>query len=70
MVHVSDFLTAYLVLSAIAFTVYLSIFLKDSSTPKTDRLSWLVLIVATLLSPISLPISLLKWLASLRPPAK
>ncbi|BAU44232.1 hypothetical protein [Leptolyngbya sp. O-77] len=70
MVHVSHFLTAYLVLSAIAFTVYLSIFLKDPSTPKTDHLSWLVLIVATLLSPISLPISLLKWLKSLRRPAE
>ncbi|GAB4475871.1 MAG: hypothetical protein OHK0037_37300 [Elainellaceae cyanobacterium] len=69
MAHVSHFLTAYLVLSAIAFTVYLSIFLKDPTTPKTDFLSWMVLIAATLLSPISLPISLVKWLKPPRPPA-
>ncbi|RMF66667.1 MAG: hypothetical protein D6742_09415 [Cyanobacteria bacterium J069] len=69
MFHVSNFLTAYLVLSAIAFSIYVSIFLKDPSTPKNDTLSWIVLIAATLLSPISLPLSLVKWLKTPRPPA-
>ncbi len=48
--------------AAIACLVYLRLFLKDRDTPITDTGSWMVLVVATLFWPITLPISLKKEL--------
>jgi uncharacterized membrane protein len=41
--------------ASLVFGILLNAFIKDSSTPKTDVTSWLVLIIATLLWPIVLP---------------
>ncbi len=46
----------------LVFGLSLRAFLKDSSTPKTDLLSWMVLLVATLLWPLALPSILRKKL--------
>lgn len=39
----------------LVFGLSLRTFLKDASTPKTDRLSWIVLAVATVFWPLVLP---------------
>jgi hypothetical protein len=45
------------------FSLSLHAFLKDTSTAKTDRLSWIVLIVATVAWPLVLPSIVRKKLA-------
>jgi hypothetical protein len=45
----------YITGALLVFGVSLRAFWKDTSTPKTDRLSWMVLIVATLFWPLVLP---------------
>ncbi len=53
-------------LAGVGFTVaiLLNAFLKDASTPKTDILSWLLIVVSSLLWFVSLPFILRKkWLA-------
>jgi hypothetical protein len=37
------------------FGLSLHTFLKDASTPKTDRLSWIIMIIATVFWPLVLP---------------
>lgn len=52
-------------LAGVGFTVaiLLNAFLKDASTPKTDVLSWLLLVVSSLLWFVFLPLILRKrWL--------
>jgi hypothetical protein len=39
----------------LVFSLSLRAFLKDRSTPKTDLLSWMVILVATVLWPLTLP---------------
>lgn len=41
-----------------SFSLWFSAFQKDQATPKTDVLSWAVLLIAALAWPISLPLSL------------
>lgn len=48
-------MTLYITGAVLVFGYSLQAFLRDSSTPKTDRLSWLVLIVASVFWPITLP---------------
>jgi hypothetical protein len=48
-------MTLYITGAVLVFGYSLQAFLRDTSTPKTDRLSWLVLIVASVLWPIALP---------------
>lgn len=55
-------MTVYLTGALLVFGLSLQAFLKDSSTPKTDRASWLVILVATVLWPIVLPSMLRKKL--------
>lgn len=53
-------------LAGVGFTaaILLNAFLKDASTPKTDILSWLLLLVSSLLWFIFLPLILRKkWMA-------
>ncbi len=52
------FFQIYVGVGAIACCLYLYLFLRDRTTTLTDKTSWLVLIAATLLWPIVLPISL------------
>lgn len=51
-------MTVYFSGAALLFSIYMTVFLRDESTAKTDVASWIVLIVATLFWPITLPISL------------
>jgi hypothetical protein len=50
----------YVLIGLVFFAHCLKIFLKDKSTPKTDTSSWIVLGLATLLWPITLPLSYLE----------
>jgi hypothetical protein len=45
----------YLLGTTITFSILLNAFLKDGSTKKTDVLSWLVVLIATLLWFVTLP---------------
>ena len=47
----------YWTITLMVFIYWLMIFLQDTSTSKTDRISWLVLLIAPLFWPIVLPIS-------------
>ena len=47
----------YYTIALMVFIYWLIVFLQDSSTSKTDLLSWSVLLIAPLLWPIVLPIS-------------
>ena len=38
--------------------IWLSTFLKDESTPKTDMASWVVILVATVIWPLSVPLAI------------
>jgi hypothetical protein len=60
-------MTLYLTGAILVFGISLQAFLKDTSTPKTHRLSWLVLIYASLLWPITLPSIIRKKLAKPAP---
>jgi hypothetical protein len=51
-------MTVYFSGAAVLFSVYLTAFLRDDSTPKSDVASWIVLVIATLFWPVTLPISL------------
>jgi hypothetical protein len=53
-------LGGYSLTSSLIFVKYLQRFLQDSTTANSDSASWIVLILASLLWPISLPISALE----------
>ena len=38
--------------------IWLSAFLKDESTPKTDVASWVVVLIATLIWPLAVPLAI------------
>jgi hypothetical protein len=46
----------------ILFCYWLAFFLSDRTTPKTHLMSWIVLLVASLLWPISAPLAILELL--------
>ena len=52
----------YTVGALFGFGLLLQAFLRDRSTAKTDRISWLVLLVATVVWPVVLPSILVKKL--------
>lgn len=52
------FLGFYLLVMIAIFSYWLSIFWKDTSTPKNDLISWQIIILASVLWPISLPMSI------------
>jgi uncharacterized membrane protein len=54
----------------LVFSLSLSSFFKDSSTPKTDLSSWLVVIFATLFWPLVLPSILRKKFSRTLPKLK
>lgn len=45
----------YITGAVVVFGLSLHAFLKDISTSKTDRLSWIVLLIATVFWPLVLP---------------
>ncbi len=53
-------LGSYSLTFSFIFVRYLQKFLQDPTTSNSDRASWIVLILASLLWPISLPISALE----------
>jgi hypothetical protein len=53
-------LSGYSLTSSVIFLKYLQRFLQDSTTANSDRGSWIVLILASLIWPISLPMSALE----------
>jgi hypothetical protein len=55
-------LTSYLLVTGIVFGLWLSNFLRDQTTPKTDHISWLALLIGPWLWPIVLPISVTEML--------
>lgn len=55
-------LTSYLLVTGMVFGLWLSNFMGDQTTPKTDHISWLVLLIGPWLWPIVLPISITEML--------
>ncbi len=60
-------MTLYITGALLVFGLSLQSFLKDTTTPKTDRTSWLVILVATVLWPIVLPSIIRKKLLKTSP---
>jgi hypothetical protein len=56
----ATFVSVYLSIALIVFLILLVLFVSDRQTPLTDRTSWMVLLLATIFWPISVPISLLE----------
>ncbi len=52
-----NLVTWYFTISLMVFSFWFMLFSKDYSTPKTDLISWIVLLIAPLFWPIVLPIS-------------
>lgn len=52
--------TYYLFISLTMFTLWLRVFLADSSTKKTDIISWIALIIGSTLWPLVLPFAYLE----------
>jgi hypothetical protein len=55
-------MTLYFIGATLVFSILLRAFLKDSSTPKSDVTSWLVVLIGTLVWPLVLPSMILKQL--------
>ncbi|MCY7286289.1 MAG: hypothetical protein LH679_23285 [Cyanobacteria bacterium CAN_BIN43] len=55
-------MTLYFTGATLVFGILLNAFLKDSSTPKSDVTSWLVVLIGTLVWPLVLPSMILKQL--------
>ncbi len=52
--------TYYCSIACLVFSIWLVVFLKDKTTPKTDLVSWLVLILGSVAWLIVLPIASLE----------
>ena len=50
-------ITHYLEGCLVTFCIYLIIFLKDGTTPKSDLASWIYLLIASIIWPLALPLS-------------
>ena len=48
----------YGMIALVLFCFWLSLFFRDSTTPKNDKISWLVLLIAPLFWPIVLPLAI------------
>ena len=53
-------LICYFLIALAAFGMWFIVFLNDSTTPLTDRTSWVVLVLASLCWPITIPTSIAK----------
>ncbi|NJO42118.1 MAG: hypothetical protein HC769_32745 [Cyanobacteria bacterium CRU_2_1] len=63
-------MTTYLIGAIVTFGILLNAFFKDSSTPKTQVLSWLVILIASLLWFATLPFVIRKKLMTRTLPAE
>lgn len=50
----------YFLIALAAFGMWFIVFLNDSTTPLNDRTSWVVLVLASLCWPITIPASIAK----------
>nr|ADN13516.1 conserved hypothetical protein [Gloeothece verrucosa PCC 7822] len=50
----------YIVIAVLVFSFWLKVFMADTTTEKTDLMSWLVLIIGTSLWPLVLPFAYLE----------
>jgi hypothetical protein len=55
-------MTLYFTGATLVFSILLGAFLRDNSTSKSDVISWLVVLVGTLIWPLILPSMILKHL--------
>ena len=55
-------MTLYFTGAALVFGLLLNAFLKDDTTPKTHAASWIVLAIATVFWPVTLPFMVRKKL--------
>jgi hypothetical protein len=53
-------LSYYFLIALAAFGMWFAVFLNDSTTPLNDRASWIILVLASLCWPITVPKSLIK----------
>lgn len=52
-----NIVTWYWIITLMIFTYWFMLFYQDQSTPNNDLISWFLLLIASLLWPITLPIS-------------
>ncbi|WP_088892682.1 hypothetical protein [Leptolyngbya ohadii] len=61
-------LSVYLLVSLVVFLMLVGVFLADSTTPKSDRLSWLLICIGSLFWVIAVPLSFVevfqKWVCA------
>lgn len=50
----------YFLIALGAFGVWFTVFLNDATTPLNDRTSWIVLVLASVCWPITIPTSMIK----------
>lgn len=62
-IMIDNLIGFYLISTVTTFSYWLIIFWNDSSTPKNHLISWQILITASLLWPISVPMSILEKIA-------
>lgn len=55
-----NFLSFYLLTAGLVFAVYLAAFWRDNSTPKQDRLSWIIILCGALFWGIVLPLAIVE----------
>ncbi len=60
MISLEFLLSLYVAISLTIGFICLRVFLQDRSTPKTDTMSWIVLLEAALFWPLVLPLSYLE----------
>ena len=61
-------LVVYLITSPYFFTIWLKLFKRDSSLSSLERrLSWVILVVATIFWPIAVPLAYLELLSKHNP---
>lgn len=53
-------LSVYSVVSLVVFITLLSVFWTDRTTPKSDRLSWLLVFIGSLIWFVAVPLSMLE----------
>ncbi len=54
----NNMLWCYLAITLVVFCIWLSLFLRDRTTPKNHLISWIILLIAPWFWPIVLPLSI------------
>lgn len=53
-------LSVYLLVALVVFMMLLGVFLADNTTPKSDRLSWLLVCIGSLIWFVAIPLSIVE----------